>query len=579
MSVRVAFPVLFATLRLHLDKGRQWSVVEHLILHALCERTATAAELATEGNLPRRLVIEVVIRLMRAGWVELVGMKDHVAFRATAAGHTVVKRDPLPTVTRPVSRRASFAIDRITGTVFRSRDLTLYTENRLQKLNVSREVIVLPAHADTPMRSPDEIIGTLLDDDEQYRGMDPSGARPVERFAVVTVHGASIEGLSQRAPDSLRNQILRAAGGGPTMARAPSPAVTAGPVAERSSTSLEIVFDRRDLILGAEAHRRVLEEKLRRARSWIVLHSTFVRADRFRVLLPLLGDAARRGARVDILWGKMTDQDGANTTAVEVERRREMLGDDTLRERIRLHRFSTDSHAKLLLADDGKGRMVSIVGSCYWLNSGFESYEVSALLFDPLMVAEVAGQLSTMAASPNGHWSDLTRDLAGHAANLRRAPRPGGRRVQAALVLGADHNAYVCKARDCAERRIVVASHRLGGSAETSVLIPARAAVNAHDIEVTIYYGKASGPIGGNVAAGMTRAAAEEGIQLRRIFQQHLHAKFLVWDDDDAVITSQNWLSADPPERHPQGEIGVYLSGNGIGRDIVDRTRAALGEP
>jgi cardiolipin synthase len=66
MTVRIAFPVLFGTLRLHLDKGRQWSVVEHLLLHALCQKPRTAAELAMEGNLPHRLVIEVVVRLMTA---------------------------------------------------------------------------------------------------------------------------------------------------------------------------------------------------------------------------------------------------------------------------------------------------------------------------------------------------------------------------------------------------------------------------------------------------------------------------------------------------------------------------------
>src|SRR6266481_6551102 len=156
MTVRVAFPVLFATLRLHLDKGRQWSVVEHLLLHALCERPHSAGELAAEGNLPRRLVIEVVIRLMRAG---------------------------------PISRKASFAIDKISGTVFRSRDLTLYTPNRLQKLKASGEIIELPGQLETLTRPADEIIGLLLDDDEHYRGLDPSGARLVDWYAVVTVHG------------------------------------------------------------------------------------------------------------------------------------------------------------------------------------------------------------------------------------------------------------------------------------------------------------------------------------------------------------------------------------------------------
>jgi cardiolipin synthase len=576
VTVRVAFPVLFGTLRLHLDKGRQWSVVEHLLLHALCEKPRTAAELAVEGNLPHRLVIEVVVRLMHSTWVELVVTREQIGFRATAFGRNVVKQDSLPAVSHRVSRKASFAIDKVSGTIFRSRDLTLYNPKRLQELKTKDDVIILPAASEMPVRSPDEVIALLLDDDEQYRGIDPDGARLLEWYAVVTVHGDSIEGLPSGAPKSLRDLIQGAAQGQPLAPLSAFPASAVDRATGRFGKALEIAFDRRGLIIGGDAHRRTLENTLRRARSWIVLHSTFVRADAFRTVLPLLGDAALRGARIDILWGKSSDPDGSNSTAAEVERCRGMLADGGIRERIRLHPFTTGSHAKLLLADDGRGQFTGIIGSCNWLYSGFESYDVSAQFSDPLMVAEIAGQLSVMADGGKGYWSELTRDLAGHAANLRRAPRPIGRRMQAALVLGADHNAYMQLARDNAGRRIVVASHRLGGSADTSILSPARAAVNAHHVEVTLYYGAASGPVDGFVAAGLVRAAGADGIQLRRIFEPRLHAKFLVWDDNHAVVTSQNWLSADPPDGSPHSEIGVFLSGAGIGRDIVERTRSAL---
>ena len=576
MSARVAFPVLYAALRLHLDKGRQWSVVEHLLLYALCGKPRTAAELSVEGNLPRRLVIEVIIRLIRVGWVELVSVRRQVGFRATAAGRNIVMQDTLPAVTRPVSRWASFAIDCLTGKVFRARDLTLYSKRQLKELETSGSVIVLPTPPEMPVRSADEIIRTLLDDDEDYRGSDPYGARPTTRFAIVTVHGESIEGLSARAPKLLKDQILHAANGAQAALPKASPATAPDPVERLGSGPLEIVFDRRDLILGAEPHRKALEDVLSRSRSLIVLHSTFVSANRFRAVLPLLGDAAHRGARIDILWGKANNPEGSNATAVEVARCREMLTDAILQSRIKLHHFSTGSHAKLVLADDGRGRMMGIVGSCNWLSTGFDSYESSVRISDPLMVAEIAGQLADMSDAPYGHWSELTDNLAGIAANLRRAPRPKGHCIKAALVLGADHVAYMRKARDCAERRIVVASHRLGGSAENSILTPARKAAAVHNVDVTLYYGRPSGPISGVDAAGMTLAARDDGIQIRRIHRPRLHAKFLVWDDDHALITSQNWLSADPPDSNPRGEIGVYLSARGIGREVVERTRAAM---
>ena len=83
MSVRVAFPVYFATVRLHVEKGRQWNTIEHLLLFAVCKDPLSGAQLAERSNDPVRLAIEVMIRLMRAGWVELESGVAGFRFRAT----------------------------------------------------------------------------------------------------------------------------------------------------------------------------------------------------------------------------------------------------------------------------------------------------------------------------------------------------------------------------------------------------------------------------------------------------------------------------------------------------------------
>ena len=65
-TVLVGLPVQQHTRRFHLEKGRRWNVVEHLLLQALADRARTAGELSDEGALPRRVVLEALIRLMRA---------------------------------------------------------------------------------------------------------------------------------------------------------------------------------------------------------------------------------------------------------------------------------------------------------------------------------------------------------------------------------------------------------------------------------------------------------------------------------------------------------------------------------
>lgn len=84
--VRVAVPVLHGRRRFHFDKGRPWSIIEHLLLVALINNAATAGELAERGNIPQRVVIEVLIRLMRAGWVEILQRATGVSFQATQKG-------------------------------------------------------------------------------------------------------------------------------------------------------------------------------------------------------------------------------------------------------------------------------------------------------------------------------------------------------------------------------------------------------------------------------------------------------------------------------------------------------------
>ena len=186
MSTRVAFPVWSSALRLHLQKGRQWSAVEHLLLFAFCRRACSAADLAAESLLPRRLVIEVAIRLMRVGWVELVRQDRAMLFRATSAGLRVVDNDRLPAVVTPISRWARVAVEQATGVIFRGRDLTLMGASRVAELESEGSLISLPKPDVSPGPPVQEdILGALLEEDEAYVGCEFSGTRQTTDYVRV----------------------------------------------------------------------------------------------------------------------------------------------------------------------------------------------------------------------------------------------------------------------------------------------------------------------------------------------------------------------------------------------------------
>jgi hypothetical protein len=106
--------------------------VEHLILQALAKEPRTAATLADQSALPKRLVIEALIRLMRADWVELSAQTAGTVFRATADGRDKASLDEMPSIPKAMTRWMTFVIDRVTGMTF-GRELPIFERHVVQQ--------------------------------------------------------------------------------------------------------------------------------------------------------------------------------------------------------------------------------------------------------------------------------------------------------------------------------------------------------------------------------------------------------------------------------------------------------------
>lgn len=562
--IKVAIPVYRGKRKFFLDKGRPWSVVEHLILAAVADKARSAADLATAGRLPRRLVIEIVIRLMRAGWLELTETRSGPVFRATTSGQEAAKLDELPSAPKRMSRWMNFVIDRITGTIYRSREMPyLHLDEIKERAKRERIVMVEPLDV-APNYGVHDLVDCLFNEDERFVAVDPAGDRLMDRYTLVTVRGKEIEGLTSRAPVELSKVISDAADSVrsldadtriPLYKPAEAPLVGEG---ERAPARA-FVFGPDDLVVGGPAHRDQFEQFLLQARRRVVIHSTFIRQDRFNEQLPLLTTAAKAGVRIDILWGEgdRPGQEGRTRAAVQgIRSELKMAGLD---EMIRLHAFTTRSHAKFLLADKGE-RVVGLVGSCNWFTTDFANFEVSTRLRDPSMVSELAYLAAELSRGAHGLWTDLTTSLARFADEAGRATPPTGPRAEGRLVIGPEHKSYVRDARDQATRSIIVASHQLAPAARQAVLVPAMAAP-AEGLVRQVFYEL------GTLASSGESTPALEGIEL--VQARRMHAKFLAWDDDNLVVTSQNWLSADPSLANPLREIGVYIAAPGVAAPVT----------
>jgi phosphatidylserine/phosphatidylglycerophosphate/cardiolipin synthase-like enzyme len=577
--VKVAVPVLQGRRKFHFDKGRPWTLFEHILLHEIERGPTTVSTLASRADVPPRIVIEALIRLMRAAWVEMTQHASGVQFQITPEGRVAKEYDQLPTAPRRMSRNMTFVVDQITGTVFRSRELPFLHKHIVEERSLRETVVWMERPEAKLAEGTRPLVDALFQDDEKFVAMDPYGDRLADRWALVSVRDGQPEGLSPRAPGHLIGEILKAAksakaGPGATQSTSYEATQQDDPLASIGWPARSVTFSSADLVVGGEEHETALRLALSKAKHRIIIHSTFIAEDRFNALLPQLTSALSAGARIDVLWGQDKEAVGRRSTMGVVQRLRASLDQGKL-DRLTVHPFSTGSHAKVLVTDEGHPeKLVAVVGSCNWLYSGFKSFEVSARLRDPHIVADVIDQIAELSRGGSGHWTSLTTELTALATSLRGAPTKASK-TTASIVIGSRHAELIREARDEAQKRIVVASHKFAGAAKNLILAPMFAAAAASNVDTRIFYGEGSGAISGVKVAELTIDAGKLGTTVRPILRPTLHAKFLAWDDDTVVVTSQNWLSADTVDDNPRQEIGICIRSPGIARILIERFEAA----
>lgn len=160
--------------------------------------------MAAEVNLPRRVILEIVFRMMRFRLVEVVLADGIPAFRATRYGTAIVSGgDDIPTLKKKLSRKVSFVVDRITGTVFPKREVRVENANSLDELRENgadvREVTVTgPSSRANPALIVDRF-QSVLNADETLVYFD--GDTLIERdneYMIITADGIDLRGLPQK---------------------------------------------------------------------------------------------------------------------------------------------------------------------------------------------------------------------------------------------------------------------------------------------------------------------------------------------------------------------------------------------
>jgi hypothetical protein len=560
------FPLYRMAVSYVVSSGRRWSVLEHLLLFEVASSKRTTAELADLTGMPDRLVVEALINLLRASWLEVRSTEAGVFFAATAAGRRWAAEPELPATLQREVKWLSVCLDRLTGSWLRADELDLVHE---KEVPADADTVAALKHTFDPNDGALRDLFTL-DADESLEPTPPQFRNASRYMARVGVAFGHIEtGLPPSALPRLRQALIEAARElqwdveVPTGDKRPS---------IEGTTRDDIGDD--DIVVGGRAHLEMLRAALERTRSAFILHTCFLNPETMRLLLPDLEKAARRKVRIDLLWGLHVDPE-------EPEHRKPKQDSDKVldllpefaRRRVQLSPVSSGSHAKVVLYDDrATGAWTSIVGSCNFLSSEFDWIEASVRTRNQGLAAQLVGHLIAAQLPASGAWSPVARRLNRIWSDMRRraAEAPSGGTHSLSLLVDQDHYAYVLQARDLASRDIVIGCDLYGVAAETSVLVPMQRAAELGK-KVSLTYNRPSRYMTDEGRAPDPNEIAKRGIAIRSIAA--FHAKYAMWDDDALAITSFNWLSTVVDGTRARGaEIGLSVSG----KDIRQRFEAKL---
>lgn len=563
--MRVLFlPVFRVSLGYSVTFGRRWSVLEHLLLVDLSETNSSVAQLSARANLPERLVVEALINLMRASWIEVRTTDDVALFSVTEVGRKRAKDQTLKAELKSRVRRMSLCMDRITGSWFPADGVDLISERELPADADDLEALI------STMNPQNGEVRELLEleNDEAFERFEARTRSPAKLYARVTVSLGEISGLPE-VPWRLKEEIYRHAEIDP-----PSQEARSVPLeGQLSDAFMENITDD-SFIVGGPAHLKALQEILAKAKSHVIIHSCFLHPEVLAKLAPAFEAAAERKVRVDLLWGLVVDPEDAKTrqpidrSIAEIEKL-SARG----RGRVTLSAKTSTSHLKAIVADSGPdGRWEVVVGSCNFLSSWFDLFELSARVGNPAVVGRIVGQLVDAQLPASGGWSPLVKRLNAVWNDIRRIARSGRtegtHRIQ--LILDRDHYAVVRRARDAHVQSIATGCDLFGMAAETTILTPLETAARLGK-DVTLYYRRPSVTLTQQVKEPSADELSSRGLKLIQVC--NLHGKFLSWGDDAVVVTSFNWLSTAVGARARGAELGLMIEGPGAATLLADKMK------
>jgi|GEM_PF-4890350 len=619
--VYVLIPVYKAKYTFNTERNTSWGAIDKIFMDSLAQSSQTIEELVAASNLPRSLVLEIIIPFIREGWIHIKTESNSVRFALTERGKLVTQNPlHLPPKIVPGQITKHFLILQPTNQCLlhpkeweKKGYNKILTEKGINQLNRN-------AHNVTRLRVIDykegksniswaDIYRTLFSGDENVLGHKSSNAplisdmlsmRNIRYMVAIVSPDEQITGIPDLVRDSLKDEILKAAiqyhedtqGLG---AFIPALAQHSTDIQFRVDNYPELYIEpnRVQLILGAEEHKSLFFDAIEQTQSWLIIHSTFINfSDNHNSGLSEIKERiysllwSKPYARVDIFWGMTaTDDPGEDTINRQEQSQaavtafkswKKEVESKGLSNRLILHIESTNSHAKFLIYDHVQLGPTVTIGSCNWLSTGFHRHETSVCIANPAACAEVLTILTRLMGQKINTTLESNQAMSLWASKLFKydnknlSDEEKMARTRVRFVDPSQHYNALILAREDVQYRLALCSHRVAKVGTLTILDTLVALKKTKPaVEISIYYSKREEDLKGleDQFDGKCRDAK---ITLSRLKTPHAHSKFVCWDDDHVMITSQNWLSVQLSPTTREREFGVLLDGKNLATQLFN---------
>lgn len=610
-KIYVAIPFYSVTADFNILIEEGWSYIDNIFLKYIADCPRSMEDLVLSSNLPRQLIIQIIIPMVKMGWIELLHIPERscYAFTATRSGKKVSEDAKLPTVKNNYSRKRDYLFEPFSAKCFESLPYgsPIRLESRARVLELTRQkkisMIDFPEFSYIFPKDQD-IFNSVKKGTEQVIGFEKKSSfslndKKEEKFIVVVlirhnngryrVDGADLKSwlgnycffIEEKVNDSdTSRKIIE-----------PKQKKYFFQDSNLELLNDQIFVDREKIgfLYGGNANKDALISGIKKANSYLIIHTTFIgewilKKEGF--IMDELKDAAKRGVYILIMWGK---DDFYKIKESELERMKKVeqfldtvnqeLKNDGFESTINLNEPRTGSHAKYFLYDTVENESFSLVGSCNFLFSNFDRFEASVLIDNAALSLKLLEITVSLSVGRNGvssrsndtNFRRISDTIKNKILNSRIESRGENHNFyRVNLILKGEHYPILERAKNNANKKIFICSDKINPTLYRPIWDCLKSKRDGCNVEA--FY---SNPSEGYTHTEISDLSGLARTQLNLTIKKHApphgrtnHSKVLCWDKNNILITSLNWFSSNAScintIQDSYHEIGIFIEGENV---------------